>query len=149
GRVSRHHAVRARRELLGGLVRRRARPEAAMKARWSGLAIYAALALVGPFVPGAQDTVAEPLAAPSAHHWLGATGMGQDVLRALVAGAPTTLGVATAAGAASVFIGASVGATAGYLSTLGPWLRRVAGVLRLATEVALVLPSLPLAILLA
>ncbi|MDP2304808.1 MAG: ABC transporter permease [Pseudomonadota bacterium] len=102
------------------------------------------LALVGPlFTLDPTAPVAAPLSPPSWAHLLGTTGQGQDVLAQTLAGARVTLAVGFTAGLLSVLIGATVGSLAGYL---GGW---VDDLLSLATNVTLVLPGLPLAVLLA
>lgn len=112
-----------------------------------GLALLAAvtlLAVVGPFFAGDPSApVAAPLRPPSWEHLLGTTGQGQDVLAQTLAGARTTLAVGLAAGVLSVALGAAIGAVAGYV---GGW---VDDALSLVTNVVLVLPGLPLAVVLA
>jgi ABC-type glutathione transport system ATPase component/ABC-type dipeptide/oligopeptide/nickel transport system permease subunit len=112
-----------------------------------GLAIlagFAVMALVGALLfPDAALPVGRPLQEPSWSHWLGTTGQGQDVLALTVAGTRTTLAVAFSAGASVTLVGALVGVTAGYLGG------KVDRGLSLATNVFLVIPGLPLAIVLA
>jgi ABC-type dipeptide/oligopeptide/nickel transport system permease subunit len=104
----------------------------------------AILAIAGPFFVGdPAASVAAPLQPPSAAHWLGTTGQGQDVLAQLVCGARATLGVGFVSGALVVAIGATIGAAAGYLGG------RTDALLSLLTNVFLVLPGLPLAVVLA
>jgi peptide/nickel transport system permease protein len=112
-----------------------------------GLAILAAMllaSLVGPLLvqdPGAF--VGRPLDPPSAAHWLGTTGQGQDVLAQTIVGARTTLGLGLLVGAGVVAIGALVGGIAGYFGG------RVDEVLSFIVNVSLVLPGLPLMVVLA
>ncbi len=108
------------------------------------LATFALVGLVGPWVVG--DPLAyvdRPLLAPSAAHLLGTNGQGQDVLAQLVHGARTTLALGAGVGVGVVAIGALVGAVAalrgGALDAL----------VALVTNVALVLPGLPLMVVLA
>jgi peptide/nickel transport system permease protein len=108
------------------------------------LAFFVALALLGPFLVSDPDAlVGAPHQAPSAAHLLGTTGQGQDVLAQTVVGARTSLLLGFGVGFAAVAIGALVGVTAGYFGGA------VDGALSLLTNVFLVLPSLPLAIVIA
>ncbi len=108
------------------------------------LVVFAVIAIVGPFVlPDASAPVGRPLAPPSLQHWLGTTGQGQDVLALTVTGTRNTLAIALAVGALVVLLGALVGVTAGYFGG------HVDRVLSLGTNVFLVIPGLPLAIIVA
>lgn len=105
---------------------------------------FAALALVGPLLVGDPLAyVGAPHQPPSAAHWLGTTGQGQDVLAQTVVGAGPTLAVAGATGLLVVLIGASVGGAAGYAGG------RTDEALTLLMNVALVMPGLPLMVVLA
>ncbi|RKH44076.1 dipeptide/oligopeptide/nickel ABC transporter permease/ATP-binding protein [Corallococcus sicarius] len=107
------------------------------------LLFFLLLSLVGPwFVMDPKDLVGRPHQPPSAAHWFGTTGQGQDVLAQTVVGARETLAVGFAVGALVTLVGALVGVTAGYLG------RRVDDVLSLTTNVFLVIPGMPLAIVL-
>ena len=71
--------------------------------------LFALVAWVGPwFVQDATAFVARPLEAPSAAHWLGTTGQGQDVLAQTVVGARITLLIGFATGFLVVFIGEAI-----------------------------------------
>ncbi len=119
------------------------RPSAALAGRWL-LGIFVAIALVGPlFVGDPSAPSGPPLAPPSLDHLFGTTAQGQDVLAQVIVGARTTLFVGFFAGILAVAIGAAIGGLAGYA---GGW---VDTVLSLLTQVALVIPGLPLAVLLA
>jgi peptide/nickel transport system permease protein len=108
------------------------------------LVVFALLALVGPLVVGDPTAyVAAPHLPPSLAHPFGTTGQGQDVLAQTVAGARPTLIVGFGAGLGMVAIGAIVGAAAGYF---GGWIDEA---LSLLTNVVLVLPGLPLAVVIA
>jgi peptide/nickel transport system permease protein len=108
------------------------------------LALFAAVALVGPlFVGDPQAPVGIPLQPPSAGHWLGTTGQGQDVLAQLVVGTRVSLAIGFAVGIVVVLVGALIGIAAGYFGG------RVDGLLSLLFNVFLVLPGLPLAIVIA
>jgi peptide/nickel transport system permease protein len=108
------------------------------------LAFFALVAALGPLVAGdPQALVGIPLQPPSAAHWLGTNGQGQDVLAQLVVGTRTSLAIGFGVGFAVVVIGALIGVTAGYYGG------RVDGLLSLLFNVFLVLPGLPLAIVIA
>ncbi|HUQ02946.1 MAG TPA: ATP-binding cassette domain-containing protein [Kofleriaceae bacterium] len=108
------------------------------------LAAFAVMALVGPWVFGdAQLPVGRPLQEPTWEHWLGTTGQGQDVLALTIAGTRDTLLVAFLVGALVTIAGAFMGVTAGYLGG------RTDRALSFLTNVFLVIPGLPLAIVLA
>jgi peptide/nickel transport system permease protein len=113
----------------------------------AGLVMVGALALValvGPWLVGdPREPVGVPLSPPSWAHWLGTTGQGQDVLAQTVCGARPSLALGVAVGALTVFVGAAVGATAGYFRG---W---VDDVLSLIINVFLVMPGLPLIVAIA
>ncbi len=108
------------------------------------LACFAIVAVVGPWFAGDPTAlVGVPLQPPSAQHWLGTNGQGQDVLAQLVAGTRVSLAVGFAVGLAVVLLGALVGVTAGYFGGFAD------GLLSVFSNVFLVLPGLPLAIVIA
>lgn len=108
------------------------------------LALFILVAAVGPlFVGDPNALVGMPLQPPSADHWLGTTGQGQDVLAQLVVGTRTSLAIGFGVGLVVVLIGALVGVTAGYFGG------RIDGLLSLIFNVFLVIPGLPLAIVIA
>jgi ABC-type dipeptide/oligopeptide/nickel transport system ATPase component/ABC-type dipeptide/oligopeptide/nickel transport system permease subunit len=105
---------------------------------------FALLALVGPLLVGdAVAPVDMPLRPPSLQHWLGTTGQGQDVLAQTIVGARTTLGIGLGVGLLGTLIGITVGAGAAFVGGL------VDDAASLASNVFLVLPGLPLAIVVA
>ncbi|HYO71705.1 MAG TPA: dipeptide/oligopeptide/nickel ABC transporter permease/ATP-binding protein [Archangium sp.] len=107
------------------------------------LLFFLVLALVGPWlVMDPSDLVGRPHQPPSSAHLFGTTGQGQDVLAQTVVGARETLAIGFAVGLLVTLVGALIGVTAGYLG------RRVDDVLSLTTNVFLVIPGLPLAIVL-
>ncbi len=112
-----------------------------------GAAILAVFALVGSFGPmfvgDPTALVGIPLQPPTAAHGLGTNGQGQDVLVQLVAGTRASLLLGFAVGIAVVLFGALVGVTAGYFGG------RVDGLLSVFSNVFLVLPGMPLAIVIA
>jgi peptide/nickel transport system permease protein len=108
------------------------------------LAVFVAVALVGPFIAGDPHAlVGVPLQPPSTAHWLGTNAQGQDVLAQLVTGTRVSLALGFAVGFAVVLLGALVGVTAGYFG------RGVDGTLSVLSNVFLVLPGMPLAIVIA
>jgi peptide/nickel transport system permease protein len=108
------------------------------------LGLFVAMALVGPlFVGDPTAFVARPHQPPSGAHWLGTSGQGQDIFAQTIAGARLTLAVGFAVGAAVTLIAIGLGLTAAYF---GGW---VDDLLSLVTNVFLVLPGLPLAVVLA
>lgn len=80
---------------------------------------------------------------PSAEHWMGTSGQGQDVFTQLVWGTRTSLLVGFSAGALITVVGAIVGLTAGYFSG---W---VDDLLSVIMNVVLIIPPLPLLVTLA
>jgi len=108
------------------------------------LVLFAIMAIAGPWIAGDPDAlVGIPLQPPSAAHWLGTTGQGQDVFAQVVAGTQTSLAIGFAVGFLVVLIGALIGVTAGYFGG------RIDGALSLLFNVFLVIPGLPLAIVIA
>ncbi|AKQ63420.1 peptide ABC transporter, ATP-binding protein [Myxococcus hansupus] len=104
---------------------------------------FIVLALIGPWlVMDPTELAGRPHQPPSSAHWFGTTGQGQDVLAQTVVGARETLAIGFAVGALVTLMGALIGVTSGYLG------RRVDDVLTLTTNVFLVIPGLPLAIVL-
>jgi peptide/nickel transport system permease protein len=124
--------------LQGLLADRRARVGFAL------LGLSLAIAFIGSFfVHDPTDFVGKPLLSPSAAHWLGTTGQGNDVLAQTVAGARATLTVGFLVGFLVVAIGAVVGTIAGYF---GGW---VDDTLSLIINIFLVMPGLPLMVVMA
>lgn len=112
-----------------------------------GLGILGSFVLVGVFGPLFVDDagayVAIPYLEPSLAHPFGTTGQGQDVLAQTLVGTRASLFNGLLVGLAVVLVGAAVGVTAGYFGG------RVDDALSLAVNVLLVVPSLPLAIVIA
>jgi peptide/nickel transport system permease protein len=113
-----------------------------------GLAIlifFVLVAIFGPlFFPGDPNAFsADILQPPSAAHWLGTTQTGQDVLVQLVYGTRFSLIMGFLIGTLTMIVSVIIGLVSGYF---GGWIDEV---LSLFTNVFLVLPTLPLAILLA
>ncbi len=82
----------------------------------------------------------ELVAAPSSAHWLGTNQAGQDVFIQMIVGTRVTLFWALVTGLAVVVISTAIGLIAGYFGGA------VDDVLSVLTNVFLVIPSLPLAI---
>jgi peptide/nickel transport system permease protein len=80
---------------------------------------------------------------PSAQHWLGTTGTGQDIFAQAIYGTRDVLEIVLGAGLASTVIAAIIGVAAAYL---GGWTENV---LNLFTDVVLVIPLFPLLIVIA
>ncbi len=113
-----------------------------------GLGILSFFVLVAIFGPiflrqDPNSFSSDILSPPSASHWLGTTQTGQDVFLQLVVGARASLILGFVTGLIATIISVIVGLTGGYF---GGWIDEV---LSLVTNVFLVLPALPLAIVLA
>jgi len=108
------------------------------------LGAFALVAIAGPWFFGDPSAlVGIPLQPPTWPHPLGTNGQGQDVLAQLVVGTRASLLLGFAVGLAVVLLGALVGVPAGYFGG------RTDGVLSIFSNVFLVLPGLPLAIVIA
>lgn len=108
------------------------------------LGAFLLVAVLGPFCVGDPTAlVGMPLQAPTWAHLLGTNGQGQDVLTQLVVGTRVTLLIGFIVGLAVVLLGAFVGVPAGYFGG------RIDGGLSILSNVFLVLPGMPLAIVIA
>ncbi|MBM4188068.1 MAG: ABC transporter permease [Gemmatimonadetes bacterium] len=96
---------------------------------------------IAPYPPDAVD-LTQLRAAPSAAHWLGTDELGRDVLSRLLFGGRASLALGVLAALLATAVGAGVGATAGYLGG------GVDNLLMRLTDVALAIPTLPIAIVL-
>jgi peptide/nickel transport system permease protein len=103
------------------------------------MAIFAPL--IAPHSP--NSTSFTPYQGPSAHNWFGTTGNGQDVFSQVVYGARVSLLVGLGAGASATLVAVTLGLIAGYRPGV------VDEVLSFLTNLALVIPGLPLMIILA
>ena len=103
------------------------------------MAIFAPL--LTPYAPG--DMIALPSQPPSAAHWFGTNHQGQDLFSQVTYGARSSLFIGVTAGLAITVLSVVVGMTGGYL---GGWVDDAIGV---ATNVFLVIPTLPLLVVLA
>jgi peptide/nickel transport system permease protein len=101
--------------------------------------------LIGPFFmpydPNATSNLF--IASPSAAHWLGTTVVGQDIFSQLIYGTRTSVFWGLGTGVLVTLLSVIVGLVSGYF---GGW---IDDLLTLLTNVSLVLPALPLAIVLA
>ncbi|HXY79759.1 MAG TPA: ABC transporter permease, partial [Gaiellaceae bacterium] len=82
-------------------------------------------------------------AGPSAHHLLGTTAYGQDILSQLIWGTRLSIVIALAAGGLATALAVLVGVSAAYLGGIAD------GILSLITDVILVIPIFPLVIVIA
>jgi len=105
------------------------------------LGIAAAAPLLAPHSPTA--TTFPPYSGPSSRNWFGTTGNGQDVFSQLLYGARVSLGVGLVAGLGATVVAVTLGLIAGYRPGV------VDEVLGFVTNLALVIPGLPLMIILA
>ena len=108
-----------------------------------GLMILVAVfaAVLGPYDPHSTDF--PPYQGPSSENWLGTTGNGEDVLSQLIYGTRVSLIVGLAAGLLATLVAVTIGLIAGYRPGA------VDEVLSFVTNLALVIPGLPLMIIIA
>jgi peptide/nickel transport system permease protein len=106
------------------------------------LAIAIAAPVIAPYDPEAvtQVTVDDLYAKPSPEHWLGTDDAGQDVLTNWIYGARVSLIVGFFASFISIVIGGVIGIAAGFYGG------RVDNILMRFTDIMLVIPDLPLAV---
>jgi peptide/nickel transport system permease protein len=106
---------------------------------------FVAVALLAPVIaPGdPNDIVARRHLPPSAAHWFGTTGAGQDVFAQTVWGTRLTLSVGLAVGILTTLVAIAIGMIAGYFRG------RIDDALSLLMNVFLIIPSLPLLVVLA
>lgn len=109
------------------------------------LAVFAVLALVGPWIAPYDPNQVSPdlLQAPSAAHWLGTDHTGRDILSQILVGTRGVLVVGLIAGVAATLVGVVVGVTAGFVGGVGD------ETLSALSNVFLVIPQLPLIIIIA
>jgi peptide/nickel transport system permease protein len=105
------------------------------------VAVFGLVAILAPFfVTNPNRLTGADLAAPSLHHWLGTTQIGQDVFGQLVVGARATLLIGVGAGLLATVVAVIIGISGGYAGGV------VDEVLNLLSNVVLVIPTLPLVI---
>lgn len=97
--------------------------------------------LVSPYAP--TDDSFAPSSGPSAEHPLGTTNLGQDVLAQLLYGTRVSLGIGVLAASLSTLLAVVVGMLMGYVGGVPEH------ALGFVTNLALVIPALPLMIVLA
>jgi peptide/nickel transport system permease protein len=106
------------------------------------LGFFLIMTVIGPWIapdnPSATNFL--PDTPPSAHHWLGTTSLGQDILSQLLVGARATIVVALLAGLVATALSMIVGVTAGYFGG------KTDDSLTLLSNVFLAIPGLPLLI---
>ena len=109
------------------------------------LAIFLLVAIFAPLIAPGDPTrfVDRQNQPPSAKHWLGTTGQGQDVFAQVVIGSRVSLFVGFTVGLLITLLGLAIGMTAGYLGGFAD------GLLNVFTNVFLIIPALPLLITLA
>ncbi len=126
----------------------------AFRSLWSngkariGIVILTVMILVAIFAPwlaphSPTSTSFKPYQGPSSSNWFGTTGNGQDVFSQLLYGARVSLLVGLTAGAVATFVAVTVGLVSGYRPGF------VDEVLSFVTNLALVIPGVPLMIILA
>lgn len=102
------------------------------------------LGIFGPLFIGNPNLIGTVQhAAPSAAHWLGTTDIGQDVFSQTVVGTRATLEIGAAASLVATAVSVVIGIGGGYA---GGWVDEL---LALLSNVALVIPTLPLVIVVA
>jgi peptide/nickel transport system permease protein len=108
-----------------------------------GVIVFVALfgPVISPFDP--REVVARPYSPPSAQHWLGSNDIGQDIFSEVLWGTRVSLLIGLIAATAAILIGTTVGVIASLAGG------RVDAVLMRLTDIALTIPFLPLAIVLA
>ncbi len=109
------------------------------------LLFFVLVAIVGPLFFQKDPNAFGPdrLQPPSVAHWLGTTQTGQDVMAQMVIGTRISVFIGLLIGTMTMVVSIIVGLISGYF---GGW---IDDLLSLITNVFLVLPTLPLAILLA
>ncbi len=106
---------------------------------------FIVVGLFGPLIITTNPNATGPLfiAHPSAAHWLGTTVVGEDIFSQLINGTRTSVFWGLGTGLVVTLLSILVGLVSGYF---GGW---IDDLLTLLTNVSLVLPSIPLAIVLA
>jgi peptide/nickel transport system permease protein len=103
---------------------------------------FLVLTIIGPYIApfNPNNTSFAPNLTPSAHHWLGTTSLGQDILSQTLVGARATIVVALVAGLVATALATFIGVAAGYLGGFTD------DGLSLLSNVFLAIPGLPLLI---
>jgi peptide/nickel transport system permease protein len=109
------------------------------------LSLFICVAIFAPFLSPHSPTATSftPYSGPTAVNWFGTTGIGQDVFSQLIYGSRVSLLVGLGAGAVATAVAVTFGLISGYRPGV------VDEVLGFVTNLALVIPALPLMIILA
>jgi peptide/nickel transport system permease protein len=109
------------------------------------LAVFVGMAVFAPFLTPYKphQVVGPPYGPPSAKDWLGTDELGADVMSQMIYGSRVSLTVGFAVAAVATLLGSAVGLVSGFYRGAAD-----EGLMRI-TDVFLILPSLPLAIILA
>jgi peptide/nickel transport system permease protein len=108
------------------------------------LLVFVLMATVGPFLAADPKAfLGTPLQPPSGKFWLGTTGQGQDVWAQMMVGGRHSFFSALAIGAGTTLIGVLLGLAAAF------WGGLVDEIISLSSNIFLVIPGLPLAIVVA
>jgi peptide/nickel transport system permease protein len=109
------------------------------------LALFVLIALLAPLIAPHSPTATtfKPYSNPSGTNWFGTTGDGQDVFSQMLYGARVSLLVGLSAGLGATIVATTIGLIAGYRPGV------IDEVLSFVTNLALVIPGLPLMIILA
>jgi peptide/nickel transport system permease protein len=109
------------------------------------LGLFICIAVFAPLIAPHSPTATSftPYSGPTSTNWFGTTGNGQDVFSQLIYGSRVSLLVGFGAGALATLVAVTLGLIAGYRPGL------VDEVLGFVTNLALVVPALPLMIVLA
>jgi peptide/nickel transport system permease protein len=109
------------------------------------LTVFLGMAIFAPFLTpyGPHQVVGAPYSPPSAKHWLGTDNLGDDIMSQIIYGSRVSLLVGFAVALVATFLGTTVGLLSGFYRGAAD-----EGLMRI-TDVFLILPSLPLAVILA
>lgn len=109
------------------------------------LCIFAIIAIFAPLIAphSPNATTFTPYKGPSSDNWFGTTGNGEDVFSQMMFGARVSLLVGLAAGVGATLVAVTLGLISGYRPGA------VDEVISFVTNLALVIPALPLMIILA
>lgn len=113
-----------------------------------GTTILATMVFIAIFGPSLapydpREVTGRPFSAPSAEHWLGTNDIGQDIFSEILWGTRVSLLIGLIAASTAITFGTAVGVVA---SLAGGW---IDAVLMRITDIVLIIPFLPLAIVLA
>lgn len=109
------------------------------------LGFFTLMAIFAPWLTpyGPHQVSGLPYSPPSFQHWMGTDELGQDIMSQVIYGARISLAVGFSVALAATLIGSLVGLVSGF------YRGAVDEALMRATDVILILPSLPLAVILA